>query len=195
MGGEEKKKVRKLKTEQRDKMTAEERNAADKRILEKVLSLPEYRWAKAVLTYVSMRSEADTKRLISEALKEGKTVAAPRVSGKEMQFYVIASQEELEEGYFGILEPGAACPLFSFSDVSPEEIFLLIPGTAFDRTGGRIGYGGGFYDRFLSEHLELKRIALAYEAQMMERVPREEYDLCMDKIVTETEITAFCKRT
>lgn len=195
MGGEEKKKIRKLKTEQRDKMTAEERNAADKRILEKVLSLPEYRRAKAVLTYVSMRSEADTKRLISEALKEGKTVAAPRVSGKEMQFYVIASQEELEEGYFGILEPGAACPLFSFSDVSPEEIFLLMPGTAFDRTGGRIGYGGGFYDRFLSEHLELKRIALAYEVQMMERVPREEYDLCMDKIVTETGITAFCKRT
>ena len=153
-----------------------------------LMELPEYREAKLLLAYVSFRSEADTRELITAALAEGKEVAVPRVRGKEMVFYRITALSDLTEGYMGILEPKEEMPRAELEKYSPGEVFFCVPGAAFDRSGGRIGYGGGFYDRFIGEFPHFTRTALAYEVQMADCVPREAHDFCVHRIVTENGV-------
>ena len=197
---QDKRSFRKQMLKMRDAMPPEKRRAADEARSRRILSLGLYRNAELLLFYVSYRSEADTLFLIRQALSEGRDVAVPKVEGTELVFYRIGAVSRLVEGYRGILEPDTksvtdeAVPV-DFCKVAPEKAVLFLPGCAFDANGGRMGYGGGFYDRFLEKYPELKRVALAYEEQLVEKVPREMHDKRVDVIVTEERTLQTGRKT
>lgn len=155
-----------------------ERLALDKRLSERVLSLPVIREAEAVYAYASLSWEPGTD-VILRALFAGKVrLALPRVSGADMEFYEVTSFADLKPGAFGIREPGPECGRV-FWPKAP----VFVPGMAFTEDGGRLGKGGGYYDKFLSREPEHPLIGLAYECQRLERVPLEAHDRKMDFVV------------
>ncbi|WP_434311824.1 tRNA (N6-isopentenyl adenosine(37)-C2)-methylthiotransferase MiaB [Hominifimenecus sp. rT4P-3] len=168
-------------------MDAEAQREASRRMTEFVLTSPEYRETQTLFVYIDAKQEISTAEILADAWKQGKTVAAPRVEGETMDFYVIRSEEDLEPGSFGIREPKAECPR-----VEDETGLFLAPGVAFDYSGHRVGYGGGYYDRYLAAHPGHRVWGLAYECQLCDAVPTEETDLPMEQIVTEK---GFRKKT
>ena len=155
-----------------------------RRIRSRILALKEYRNAGLVHCYVSMPDEIDTLDLIEQALGSGKRVAVPVVQkgSADLRHSEILTLSALQPvGPWGLCQP----PSDRLAPVEPREIDLvLVPGLAFDRAGGRIGFGAGYYDRFLTG-LTAPKIALAYEFQLAERVPTMDEDVPMDLIVTE----------
>ena len=141
----EKKALRARLLRQRAELVPFWRGAMDHDIAERVRALPAYTSCGTLFTYVSVRQEVDTRALISAALADGKCVAVPRCEGKQMVFYRINSLEELLYGGFGLLEPSPE----NARAVPDAHALCLVPGLSFDRLGARVGYGGGFYDRFL----------------------------------------------
>ena len=223
----------------RDALTKEQRQIDSAKIVEKVLASEEYQNAKTILTYASFRSEVNTFPLIEYALKDGKRVYVPRIEEeiqedgtrvKSMEFYQIFSTDELQEGYWGVPEPEAEVErMFSIGtnktkdNILQEEngislvkssLLILLPGAVFDKNGNRIGYGGGFYDRYLTglrlqkittkaaaditlatdimtgTEISVCKMALAFDCQVVEQgmIPVEEYDVQVDVIVTEQGI-------
>ena len=153
-------------------------------ILERFRQLSAYKDASLLLAYVDAKREVETRLLMRCAWDDGKKVAVPRVDGDGiMHFYYLRSLKDLEPGAFGIMEPRADCWI-----CEPEEGLLLMPGVAFDEQGHRVGYGGGYYDRYLEKHPHLIHIALAFEFQIFPEVPSEKHDICPDLIVTENRI-------
>lgn len=144
--------------------------------------MEEYKKSDTVYIFLSFRSELNTIAMIEEIMSDGKTIAVPRVNGKNMAFYEIKSLDDCESGAWGILEPKTSCPLIT------EAGIMLLPGLGFDVEGGRIGYGGGFYDRYLEEREDLVKIGLCYHAQMTESVIRQEHDILMDYVLTEKKL-------
>ena len=152
-----------------------------------VLETEEYREAETLFVYVDCKHETETSDLIRRAWADGKSVAVPRVLGQEMKFFYIHSLEtDLEDGYFGIREPYEKEPADEAAD-RPGSL-MVMPGVAFDEARHRIGYGGGFYDRYLEAHPGLDTIALAFEFQVKEEVPFEPFDILPGKIVTEKRV-------
>ena len=142
----------------------------------------DYRKAETILAYIDTQQEISTRAILEDAWRCGKTTAVPRVEGKTMEFYQITSYEDLEPGHFGVWEPKVHCPVYE----GPSAL-LLVPGVAFDREGRRIGYGGGFYDRYLEKHPDIQRVAVAFSFQMFDQVPTEPTDICPQILVTEEE--------
>ena len=172
-------------------MSASEIEIKSIRIQQNVLSLIPVQKAAHVLCYASYKSEVQTKNLINELLKEGKQVYLPRVSGEEMNFYKMKSLSDLTEGYKGIPEPSVECMELFTKDIfekDKEKVVMLLPGAAFSENGARIGYGKGYYDRYLSHIPCLERIALCYELQIVEDIPVDIHDIPMTMIVTEERI-------
>ena len=135
---------------------------------------------------MSFKDEADTASIIDESLRLGKQVALPRVSGKrKMEFFFISGQKDLVTGFMGIKEPAGYCLEAS---APSEDALVLLPGLAFDRSGARLGYGGGFYDTYLAKHAGCKKAALAYSAQIAPEIPTEPVDVKTDMIITEKEL-------
>ncbi len=224
-----KKELRKRMLSLRSGLDGAQRAAWDAAMADQALRMREYQEAEAVLTYVSYQSEADTRRLIGQALADGKAVFVPRVSGREMEFWRIEAMTDLREGYRGIPEPE---PVLSFpawlaaQKERPESggrhgdadgraglrqaacrAVMWMPGVAFDREKNRIGYGGGFYDRYLArlsieredggqaagacqagQRLILLTAALAYGCQVLETIPNGAHDIRPDRIVTEVGV-------
>lgn len=182
---------RNRKTEIRTEVKKRRANAAPEvlheaslRIKDRFTGLEAYRKADVLLAYVDAKREVETRLLMQQAWKDGKQVAAPRVDGDGiMHYYYIESLEELESGSFGIMEPGQNCPL-----CETEEGLLLMPGVAFDESCHRVGYGGGYYDRYLEKHPGLLHIALAFEFQVFQEVPFEDHDILPEIIVTEERL-------
>lgn len=159
-------------------------HAASLRILDKFTDLPAYKETSLLLAYVDARREVETRLLMEQAWKDNKKVAAPRVDGDGiMHYYYLNSLNELEPGSFGIMEPKKECPL-----CESETGLLLMPGVAFDERCHRVGYGGGYYDRYLEKHPGLVHIALAFEFQVFSEVPFEEHDILPQMIVTDVRI-------
>jgi 5-formyltetrahydrofolate cyclo-ligase len=183
-----KKKLRRTLLKIRDSIPAELRKSKDRLIFEKVSELEEFRKAKTVMLFASFRTEVDTAQIIREALKNNKRVVLPRVETgiKQLKLYRIDSPEELEEGYMGIPEP----PREMEREVSPGELdFILVPGVAFDEKGGRLGYGGGYYDRLINMiKTRPDIVAVAYEEQIVDNVPAERHDIMAGKIITDKRI-------
>ncbi len=188
---EQKKKLRSLYLKKRDQMEPLVRREASEKITERLLKFKRFRTAKTVFVYASCKSEVETGALIKAALRLGKKVAVPKVNGTEMDFYEITSYEDLYPGYQGILEPqpGEQEPVLPVdSDV------ILFPGIVFDHKGARIGYGGGFYDRYLCRIQEQTGaqpglIGLAFRSQVYPgKLPLEETDKKIDCIITERSV-------
>jgi 5-formyltetrahydrofolate cyclo-ligase len=160
--------------------------AKDAMIKEKLLSLPEFRDSKVILFYMSIRGEVKTDSMISEVLQTGKKVLVPVADVKNRRLLIseIHDLNELSPGSFGVPEPKHPHE-FPIDKID----LVIIPGIAFDRKGDRIGYGTGFYDRFLKT---LKKtvpfIALAYDLQIVPEIPKDEMDVRISKIITEKEV-------
>ena len=179
-----KKEIRKSIIEKRDKVSLSEKHSFDERIYTKVKNLTVYKEANIIFTFISFGSEVDTLKLIEDALREGKTVAVPWINKEKklMEAKVIRDLKDMYPGIFGILEPSPEA-----ESLSPGAIDLIItPGVAFDNKGGRIGYGGGYYDKFLAEvERTIPKIALSYELQRVEELPLEPFDIRITALITE----------
>jgi 5-formyltetrahydrofolate cyclo-ligase len=150
-------------------------------IAEKFLSLPELKKAKSILLYFPHKNEVDTTYIIEKLLEQGKDVILPKVVGFHINPIKISDLTSLKSGYAGIKEPeGETYPL--------EKVdIIVIPAIAFDMTGHRLGYGKGYYDRLLSK-VDALKIGLAYDFQVLEKLPSEPHDIPVDMIITPTKI-------
>ena len=152
-------------------------------ITDQVLKLSEFVKAKHILAYADYNHEVITRYMIEQAWKDGKEVAVPKVFGKDMIFYKLTDFSQLESGYFGIPEPRE-----DGETVSWEDAMMIMPGVAFDEKCDRVGYGGGFYDRFLEKHPGICRVAVGFSFQILPEVPTEPTDIRPQVIVTEENI-------
>ncbi|HMK42732.1 MAG TPA: 5-formyltetrahydrofolate cyclo-ligase [Dissulfurispiraceae bacterium] len=170
----------------RDSISPEKRHEKSSAIARLLVLLPAYREAASILLYASFGAEAETWQLIQDSFAMGKRVALPRVdkAQKKLLVYQIQDVADLVPGSFGIREPSPAVNV----PLMPEEIDLvLVPGIAFDVTGLRIGFGGGFYDRLLAE-FAAPSAGLCYEEQIVAHIPREAHDHNVQYLVTDKRI-------
>lgn len=188
---------RKEKCRARRALAETARAAQNAEIFQKVTALQAYREAKTILIYASYGAEADTFSIIRHALLQGKRVYCPRVEEDHLVFYRIHSTEDLKPGYRSILEPAPGGEAYSFLKTvrtqEPAETaalhkkeLIIVPGTVFDEKGHRIGYGGGFYDRFLSGFRGDDRpcfAGLCFGCQMTEQILPRAHDVDMDLVI------------
>lgn len=167
-----------------------ERKEKSLEIIEKLKSEACYIEAEAVLLYMDYRSEVMTTTLAEELFQTDKQVFAPRVKGFDIVFYEIHSWEDLEPGYQGIREPiEKQEKILKQSVCKDKKCLLLVPGAVFDRERCRMGYGKGFYDRFLSTYGEdVIAVGLAFSCQLAKSIPTESHDRKMNMIITESEV-------
>ncbi|MBU2496043.1 MAG: 5-formyltetrahydrofolate cyclo-ligase [Candidatus Omnitrophota bacterium] len=172
----------------REALPEKEVAARSERIKKCVLHDPDFNKAEVIVLYASFRNEVNTMNLIKEALSVGKKIGLPRTNTRtrSLTFYLIKNLSDLSAGAYGIPEPNEDCKLLPASEID----LVIMPGIAFDETGCRIGFGGGYYDRFLSQvPPAIKKIALAYEFQILkEKIPDLAKDAKIDKIITEERI-------
>lgn len=175
----------------RDSLTKSERLEKSKRIWDNLKKEQSFQEAEIVLVYMDYRSEVMTTELVEELLMEesGKRVFAPKVEGLDIAFYEIHSMEELKAGYQGIREPEESREkLFNEKTAMENRCFLLTPGSVFDKNLERMGYGKGFYDRFLHRFPNIVKAGLAFECQIAGQVPTDERDEKMDMVITEKQV-------
>lgn len=174
----------------RNQLSLHERREKSARIWEVLKEEAVYQNAEILLVYMDYRSEVMTCGFVEELLKEHrKRIFAPKVAGMDIHFYEVAGMEDFTDGYQGILEPEKdESRLFTEQTAKTKECLLLVPGAVFDRQRGRMGYGKGFYDRYLEAFPDLKSAALAFECQIAKRVPVEAHDKKPDMIITEKGI-------
>ncbi|MDO5336318.1 MAG: 5-formyltetrahydrofolate cyclo-ligase [Eubacteriales bacterium] len=183
---EEKKRIRRAMFAARKAHSDEEINRMSEQIAERLFSLPVFLKAQRILAYADYNHEVRTGEIIHRALLLGKEVAVPRVEGRDMIFYKITDPSVLQPGYFGIPEPTCG------QEAGWEEALMIMPGVAFDKDNRRVGYGGGFYDRYLEKHPKINTIALAFEFQIMDKVPFEPTDISPARILTEERL--LCRK-
>lgn len=149
-------------------------------IVQHFLESKEFQEAETILCYVSTTDEVSTVEVMENAWKLGKRIAVPKVLGThEMEFFEIRNLKELHVGYKGILEPEEKKKL------ELDRALVIVPGTVFDYSGRRIGYGGGFYDTYLQKHPKYSKVAFAFSMQIIDEIPVESHDISMDFIYTE----------
>lgn len=179
---EDKKTIRRRVLSLRDSLSKEERERASLLMTERILGHQWFYRSEYFLCFVSYGSEIDTHPLLEEAIRQGKKVYVPKVEGEQIVFYRIRSLEELKTGYKGIPEPVGNTEVFDYGTCHKrgeiDRVLLLMPGVAFDPYRNRIGYGKGFYDRYLEgkEELTLRSIAVGFRCQMVDEVPAGSYD-------------------
>ncbi len=188
----EKAALRRQMRRRRDALVDGRQEAASAAIARRVMALGAYRRARSRLLFRSFGSEVLTDRLIEETLRSSAELVLPRVKGLEESLALHAVQDpehDLAPGCFGIDEPICErCPERSINDVD----FVLVPGLAFDRHGGRLGYGGGFFDYILNVRTDLVEsgavVAVAYSLQIVDTVPQAGWDVSVPLIATEDEL-------
>lgn len=155
----------------------------DSRIIaERVTRLPQFAAADTVFAYLDFNNEVMTKDMIKAALSSAKRVALPKVTGRDMVFYYIDRQTRYEKSRFGICEPVSGRIALPDADT-----LMIMPGLAFDRYRHRVGFGGGYYDRYLTVHTTLHTAAVAFSWQVFDEVPSNECDYSPDILITEKE--------
>ena len=177
-----KKRLRVEALRKRNEIPENERWEKSCRITEHILKSNAWMQAESIFSFVSIGSEVETRELLKQAWKEGKSVAVPKTDKKrEMVFLKIESFSDLQKGRFGVMEP-----------VTQEEMvpkagdLFLVPGALFDRKKNRIGYGGGYYDTYFEKYRGYRKVGLAFSEQISEEmIPTEETDIPLDDIVTE----------
>ena len=173
------------KKELRAQIRAQKRAMTEEQIVEKSLRLEElflaseaYKNAKTIYGYLPYNQEVRTVSMLEQAQKDGKRVAVPKCYGDEMLFIYLDDLTKVEKGYANIPEPIDDEPVAD--DVTA---LVLMPGMAFDPQGHRIGYGGGFYDKFLAKEPNHPTLALCYDFQMVEHLETEEFDIPVDTVL------------
>ena len=185
--------LRREGTRKRDALTLEERIRKSWAICRALMECPAWIRAEAVLTYMNFRTEVITDFLVNAALLQGKNVYAPRIMDSgisgAMEFFRVTDPDALEVSPIGIREPLPDQAERFLPGLFPKEkVLVIVPGTVFDEKRGRIGYAGGYYDRFLYEAEGLFTIALSFDCQIISAVPMEEHDVRPKIIMTESRI-------
>lgn len=158
-------------------------------IVKRFMELPEYAAASTVMFYVDVRDEVRTRHALPEAIQGDKRIVIPYCVDGELELFHLESMDELDIGMYKILEPKPELREVASKRLQPEDLdLIMVPGVAFDKTGGRTGHGKGYYDKLL-EHARSNcpLIALAFECQMFPEIPCESHDIYMDKVVTEAD--------
>lgn len=165
-----------------------DKDEISQRVCHKLIQLPEYRNARTILWYLDCRSELRTQHIFPALLTSGQTIVIPYCEGEELYLWHLHSLDELAPGRYGILEPIRVRRREAQRIVSIQQVNLVIvPGVGFDRYGNRLGNGAGYYDRLLVRaHPDTLFIAPCYQCQIFDRVPVDQNDICMHKILTET---------
>ncbi|HUW63278.1 MAG TPA: 5-formyltetrahydrofolate cyclo-ligase [Spirochaetia bacterium] len=181
--------LRSLVLDKRAALDPAARDAKSREIAQRLFAMEIWRRSRTIMVYLDFRSEVATGPIVERALAEGKTVAVPKteVAGRRLIVSVLSNYpQDLVSGTWGILEPRADC----LRPLPPDRLDLvLVPGVAFDGSGNRLGYGGGFYDRFLPFLRDgAVTVAPAFEVQVLERVETGAYDVPVDLIVTEERV-------
>lgn len=166
----------------------EDKEKLSSKITDNFLSSELYSGADTLLLYFSVGDEVSTEKIFRAASDDGKRLAFPRCidSNGFMEFYYVGSAEDLEEGMYGIREPKKDCRPYVFDDGG----VCVVPGLSFDREGYRIGYGKGYYDRFLSRFTGVS-VGLCYEALLSDSLPRDTYDKNINYLITDKKIYNF----
>jgi 5-formyltetrahydrofolate cyclo-ligase len=182
---EKKKEIRREILAKRSAMTSSEVLEQSRRICENVISTDLYQECKTLCLYMPIRNEVDVRLLLEPARADGKNVYLPKVlkdiksAEYYMEFYSYTEDTALISGAYNILEPDSDEIL-----VPDNDTLIIMPGAVFSKDNQRIGYGGGYYDRYLAKHTGCKTIAVAYDFQILEQIPYEEHDMCPDEIIT-----------
>ena len=176
---ESKKDIRRYVLSLRGNLTAKEQDEKSQNICCQVINHPFFLNAKNIYCYVDYKNEVKTRAIIQYALDNGKRVAVPKIVDDEMLFCFIDSLEELTDGYRGIPEP-SHCNI-----ANVDSPLVIMPGVAFDKSRNRIGYGKGFYDRFLKKHPNCHTIALGFALQIVEHIPADPFDIQPEILITE----------
>lgn len=184
---DDKKNIRERYLKLRNQLSDEEVTSYSQKIFSNIYKDKSFENAQCVGTFVGFQKEVQTVLAIQDMLSMKKKVVVPKImtENREIEFYQIDSIDKLKPGVWGILEP----ILGKAQYVSAKDIDLMIvPAIAFDQSGYRVGYGGGYYDRYLSKGSLIYTIGVAYDFQLIEKVPREGYDVPVKKIITEKNI-------
>ncbi len=181
----DKKALRRQILQVRDAMSPTERERASLLLTERILGHQWFYLSDAVLGFACFGSEIDTDEILREALRTGKRLYLPRVEGEDMTFYRVQDLDELQKGYKDIREPAAGGERYVYAPPEADSVLMLLPGVAFDVGGGRMGYGKGFYDRFLWDKpgLRLRTIGVGFRCQLVESVPRDEGDVTACQVI------------
>ncbi|MDD2401408.1 MAG: 5-formyltetrahydrofolate cyclo-ligase [Clostridia bacterium] len=188
-----KKKLRKLMLEKRNTLLQSDIIDKSHEINEKLITQSFFRTSKTILSYISINNEPDTQAILQTAWQLKKQILVPvcQPSTNTLLISRLENLQELEEGHFHILEPKKEY----LRPVKPSLVDLcILPGTAFDRNGYRLGYGSGYFDRFLPLlRSDCLKIALSYDYQILDTIPHESHDIPVDIILTEKAIY-YCSR-
>lgn len=183
--------VRAYCKEKRKSLHLEERSILENNLMQHFLQLPQVIEAEWIYPFVSYGTEADTQNLIVKLLSQGKALAVPKVTGDEMEFVAITSFDELQPGTMGILEPTTNCV------VPAKDGVMIMPGLGFDLSGMRVGYGAGFYDKYLAKNSNsrdsLYCLGYGFDFQLLEHIEGEKHDQLLDGIVTDKGFVACTK--
>lgn len=159
-------------------MTAQEIEEKSAALSKAFYETAEYKNAKTIYGYLPYNQEVRTTQMLAHALADGKQVAVPKVYGDEMKFILLSDLNQVAKGYAGIPEPIADGPV-----AADPTALVLMPGLAFDPEGHRLGYGGGFYDKFLAAEPDHPTLALCYDFQMLPHLDTESYDIPVDRVL------------
>ena len=177
----DKKELRKKYTKVRAEV--EDKEGKDKLIRKNLRELEIYKKAKSVFVFISYRSEVDTRGIIEDILADGKKLLVPLVKGKEMIAVEVKGIDDLEPNKMGILEPKSG------KEVTDVDL-IITPGLAFDKKGYRLGYGGGYYDKFFAK-VDTRRMGIGYSDQYVESIVHEDYDKALEYLLTEEGLIEF----
>lgn len=173
----------------KNRVAQKNKDELSQQIVASFMALPAYEAARTVMFYVDAGSEVRTRHMLPEALRGGKRIVVPWcvVETNQLELFHLEDMSELVEGAYRILEPKAELRDQPHKKVQPEELDLvMVPGTAFDARGGRMGQGKGYYDRLLFRaRPEAPLVALAFECQMFPEIPVAAHDVFMDLVLTE----------
>ena len=183
--------IRKQHMDRRSAIPAEIRKVKDERICRNIISSAAFRYADVILLYYPVKGEVDILPLMQAALNAGKKVGFPRCFAPErsMTFHYVSSEEDFEKGTYGLREPFASLPAFDPRIDGDLNVLCIVPAVVYDRRGYRIGYGGGYYDRFFGQ-FKPASIGVAYEEFIVKTVPHGRYDISVDVVVSERGIYA-----
>ena len=169
----------------------ENKDDLSRRIVGAFMSLPEYAEAETVMFYIDVRSEVRTRHDLELALQSGKTIVIPWCNAEgELELFRLDSMDELEVGMYKILEPRTELRSLPEKQVNVELLdLIMVPGVGFDRRGGRMGHGKGYYDKLLQHaRKNTPLVALAFECQVFDEIPVADHDIYMDKLITEDHV-------
>jgi 5-formyltetrahydrofolate cyclo-ligase len=168
----------------RDALPADERERSSAAIADAVLALPEVRRSVAAMVFSSFGSEVDTRAIVEELVGAGTRVVLPRVEGRDLLAIEYRPGDPLVVAAFGMSEPATSAVV----DAADVDV-AITPGLAFDRDGYRVGYGGGFYDRFFAgSRPDMAKVGICFSVQLVDAVPRGPLDVPVDVVVTEREV-------